>query len=209
MCRNKYNVNTLILSIILSSISIPMSCALDPKINASENFENEESHLPQYGEIDSKKDESVKNQDLVLPNDKEDCVKHKFKESPQLLVKTMYPGFTPGGVNGELDRVVILTSGQVMQGHRDSDHAPWREQIVGEMNASDLVNLKAKLCSLMAGKIKFTDDSPVTDGPSTHYEAQNSEGKMLTFTEYSGGRWGKLEGFQWAEELRMLVDSFK
>jgi hypothetical protein len=209
MCRNKYNVNALILSIILSLISIQMSCALDPKINASENFENEKSRLFQNDERELNKEQSVKNQDVALPNGKEDCVKHKFKESPQLLVKTMYPGFTPGGVNGELDRVVILTSGKVMQGHRDSSHAPWRDQIVGEMNASDLVKLKTKLCSLMPGKIEFTDDSPVTDGPSTHYEAQNSEGKMLTFTEYSGGRWGKLENFQWAEELRLLIDSFK
>src|SRR5271167_2098464 len=118
MCRNKYNANTLILSILLSSISIQMSCAPDPKINASENFENEESRLLQNGEIDLKRDESVKNQDLGLPNDKEDCVEHRFKEISQLLVKTMYPGFTPGGVNGELDRVVILTTGKVMQGHR-------------------------------------------------------------------------------------------
>jgi hypothetical protein len=198
MCRNIYKINELILS-ILFLILIQISCAPELKINVPEN--NDKS--------DFIKEESAENQKLLLPNDKKDCIEQKFIENPQLLIKTMYPGFTPGGVNGELDRIVILVSGKVMRGHRDSYHTPWHDQVVGELSPDVLADLKNKLCSLAPGKISFPDDSAVTDAPSTHYEAPNSEGEMVTFFEYSGGRWGKLESFQWAEELRMLVDSFK
>jgi len=102
---------------------------------------------------------------------------------------------------------VILANGKVMGGHRESRDAPWLEQIARELSQTDLVNIKSKLCNLSPGEIKFSDTSSVTDGPSTYYEARNIEGKIVPFFEYSGGRIGKLESFQWADELRALIDS--
>lgn len=82
-------------------------------------------------------------------------------------MKTMHPGFTPGGVNGELDRTVILLSGQVVNGHRASYSAPWQNRVVGQLNASALADLRSKLSELEPGELRFPDESCPTDGPST------------------------------------------